>query len=286
MATHLEDALEKAGLKLRRDAIQASPDWVLIDAGDLVVHLFRPEARATYALERMWGPDSPVGEAHAAERRGGAEDGGEGLSRPPPRLLAVGRMRPGGPEAALFAEYNKRLRPPLAVTEIAEAARAASPAGSAPARGRGPPRGAARRRAAGRARPRRRGPVQRGLRRAVDALGRERADTLLRGRRRRGARPGRAGRRRAPPVARAADLAAPAGARPAGGAALPRAVDPRRPSLPPRVAAVRGQAASRFRSESGVARKPTQRRFQPLMAATAKARLASSASLNCSRAAA
>ena len=49
------------------------------------------------------------------------------MSRPPPRLLAVGRMRPGGPEAALFAEYNKRLRPPLAVTEIAEAARAASP---------------------------------------------------------------------------------------------------------------------------------------------------------------
>jgi ribosome silencing factor RsfS/YbeB/iojap len=65
MATHLEEALEKAGLKLRRDAIQASPDWVLIDAGDLVVHLFRPEARATYALERMWGPDSPQGEAPA-----------------------------------------------------------------------------------------------------------------------------------------------------------------------------------------------------------------------------
>ena len=65
MATHLEEALEKAGLKLRRDAIQGSPDWVLIDAGDLVVHLFRPEARATYALERMWGPDSPQGEAPA-----------------------------------------------------------------------------------------------------------------------------------------------------------------------------------------------------------------------------
>ena len=59
MATHLEDALEKEGLKLRRDAIQASPDWVLIDCGDLVVHLFKPEARALYALERMWGPDSP-----------------------------------------------------------------------------------------------------------------------------------------------------------------------------------------------------------------------------------
>jgi ribosome silencing factor RsfS/YbeB/iojap len=62
MAAHLEDALEKVGLKLRRDAIQGSPDWVLIDCGDLVVHLFKPEARVTYALERMWGPDSPAGE--------------------------------------------------------------------------------------------------------------------------------------------------------------------------------------------------------------------------------
>ncbi len=37
-----------------------------------------------------------------------------------PRLLAVGRLRPG-PEAALFAQHNARLRPPLAVTEIPEA---------------------------------------------------------------------------------------------------------------------------------------------------------------------
>jgi len=70
MATHLEEALEKAGLKLRRDAIQASPDWVLIDAGDLVIHLFRPEARAMYALERMWGPESPAGEVPLAPEGG------------------------------------------------------------------------------------------------------------------------------------------------------------------------------------------------------------------------
>jgi ribosome-associated protein len=87
MATHLEDALEEAGLKLRRDAIQASPDWVLIDAGDLVIHLFRPEARATYALERMWGPDSPRGEdaAAAREEEGPEEDGpGEGAREAAP----------------------------------------------------------------------------------------------------------------------------------------------------------------------------------------------------------
>ncbi|MDO9711929.1 ribosome silencing factor [Paracraurococcus lichenis] len=60
MAVHVEEALEKAGKHLRRSDIQASPDWVLIDAGDLVIHLFRPEARVTYALERMWGPESPA----------------------------------------------------------------------------------------------------------------------------------------------------------------------------------------------------------------------------------
>ena len=30
-------------------------DWVLVDAGDVVVHLFRPEVRDFYKLERMWG---------------------------------------------------------------------------------------------------------------------------------------------------------------------------------------------------------------------------------------
>jgi ribosome-associated protein len=63
MATHLKEALEKEGLRMSRDRIQSSPDWVLIDAGDLVVHLFRPEAREHYAIERMWGPGSPDAEA-------------------------------------------------------------------------------------------------------------------------------------------------------------------------------------------------------------------------------
>ena len=40
-------------------------DWVLIDAGDVIVHLFRPEVRSFYNLERMWafGDGAPVGSA-------------------------------------------------------------------------------------------------------------------------------------------------------------------------------------------------------------------------------
>ncbi|WP_207538962.1 ribosome silencing factor [Sabulicella rubraurantiaca] len=67
MAAHLDEALGKEGLKLRKDAVQASEDWVLIDAGDLVIHLFKPEARLVYDLEKMWGPDSPLGEAGPGE---------------------------------------------------------------------------------------------------------------------------------------------------------------------------------------------------------------------------
>jgi ribosome silencing factor RsfS/YbeB/iojap len=58
MATHVDKALGELGIK--RIRVESSPDWVLLDAGDLVVHLFRPEARANYRLEKMWGPDSPL----------------------------------------------------------------------------------------------------------------------------------------------------------------------------------------------------------------------------------
>lgn len=31
-------------------------DWVLIDAGDVIIHLFKPEVRSFYSLEKIWGP--------------------------------------------------------------------------------------------------------------------------------------------------------------------------------------------------------------------------------------
>ncbi len=57
MAEHLSEKLKDAGLKRVQIEGKGGSDWVLIDAGDIVVHLFKPEARTMYALEKMWGVD-------------------------------------------------------------------------------------------------------------------------------------------------------------------------------------------------------------------------------------
>jgi len=57
MAQHLKEKLHEAGLRRVQIEGAGGSDWVLIDAGDIVVHLFKPEAREMYALEKMWGAD-------------------------------------------------------------------------------------------------------------------------------------------------------------------------------------------------------------------------------------
>ncbi len=55
MAQKLAERIKKGGFGLSRIEGLPTADWVLIDAGDIVVHLFRPEVRSFYNLERMWG---------------------------------------------------------------------------------------------------------------------------------------------------------------------------------------------------------------------------------------
>lgn len=58
VADHLLRALKEAGAGKARIEGLPSADWVLLDSGDVVVHLFRPEVRTYYNLEKIWADDS------------------------------------------------------------------------------------------------------------------------------------------------------------------------------------------------------------------------------------
>ena len=59
MAEHLREKLKAAGVKSISVEGAQRCDWVLIDAGDIIVHIFRPEVRSFYNLEKMWGLNLP-----------------------------------------------------------------------------------------------------------------------------------------------------------------------------------------------------------------------------------
>ncbi|TCT01044.1 ribosome silencing factor [Aquabacter spiritensis] len=54
IAEHLIEALKAAGVPRVRVEGQPACDWVLIDAGDIIVHVFQPEVRSFYNIEKMW----------------------------------------------------------------------------------------------------------------------------------------------------------------------------------------------------------------------------------------
>lgn len=65
VADHLITALKDAGLGNPRVEGLSSADWVLVDASDVIVHIFRPEVREFYNIEKMWQtPDLEEGKVH------------------------------------------------------------------------------------------------------------------------------------------------------------------------------------------------------------------------------
>lgn len=63
LAGRVVDALKSVGFKQVSVEGMESCDWVLVDAGDIVVHLFHPEVRRYYNLEKMWSVALPQLEA-------------------------------------------------------------------------------------------------------------------------------------------------------------------------------------------------------------------------------
>ena len=60
VADHLVRSLKEAGFGTAKVEGMPGCDWVLIDTGDVIVHIFRPEVREFYNIEKMWSADVPV----------------------------------------------------------------------------------------------------------------------------------------------------------------------------------------------------------------------------------
>ncbi|PIE14315.1 MAG: ribosome silencing factor [Rhodobacterales bacterium] len=60
MAEKLSDELKHSFAIMPKLEGRSQGDWVLVDAGDVVVHLFRPEVREFYQLEKLWQGASPA----------------------------------------------------------------------------------------------------------------------------------------------------------------------------------------------------------------------------------
>jgi ribosome-associated protein len=63
IAEQVQHKLKQQGVRTRIEGLEAC-DWVLLDAGDVIVHVFRPEVREFYKLERMWSLDRPTDAPH------------------------------------------------------------------------------------------------------------------------------------------------------------------------------------------------------------------------------
>ncbi len=64
IADQLQQKLKERGETRARVEGQPTCDWVLIDTGDIIVHVFRPEVREFYNLEKMWQADLPADTSH------------------------------------------------------------------------------------------------------------------------------------------------------------------------------------------------------------------------------
>lgn len=57
IAEKLVEAIKQAGLGVPSVEGKAQSDWVLVDAGDVIIHIFRPEVREFYQIEKIWSAE-------------------------------------------------------------------------------------------------------------------------------------------------------------------------------------------------------------------------------------
>jgi ribosome-associated protein len=66
LANHVRDKLKEAGAHIIGVEGEQTAEWILVDAGDLVVHIMQPAVRTYYNLEELWAPPARTRAARAA----------------------------------------------------------------------------------------------------------------------------------------------------------------------------------------------------------------------------
>jgi ribosome-associated protein len=66
LAGHVRDKLKEAGASILGVEGEEAGEWILVDAGDIVVHVMQPAIRVYYNLEELWGPQVPLRRAASA----------------------------------------------------------------------------------------------------------------------------------------------------------------------------------------------------------------------------
>ena len=152
----IDDLKEAGGRDIRVEGLRTA-DWVLVDAGDVIVHIFRPEVRAFYNIEKMWradhpaapvasrpdrrfSPDEPLGPWRAASFVRARSDGEKAVKV---TVVAVGRLK-AGPERELARPLSRPRRAAPDASSASPSTSARSPKARAErrhaARTRRPPR--------------------------------------------------------------------------------------------------------------------------------------------------
>ena len=131
LAHHVRDKLKEAGATIIGVEGEETGEWVLVDAGDIVVHVMQPAVRAYYNLEELWAPRTPTRArrkpATARPRNGAAAPGAP--RRDPSmklRVVALGHRMPAWVSAGCD-DYAKRLPRDFAARARRAEARAARP---------------------------------------------------------------------------------------------------------------------------------------------------------------
>jgi ribosome-associated protein len=104
LAGHVRDKLKAAGATIIGVEGEESGEWVLVDAGDIVVHVMQPAVRAYYNLEELWTPPAPVRRTKPA-----GESGTEPKAEPVTKAAPKSKPR-AAPKAGARTEPASRAK--------------------------------------------------------------------------------------------------------------------------------------------------------------------------------